>query len=47
MNADDTEQISHTLDNIYNHSSSLILFVPNQTTIIKNLLDSANKFQTQ
>ena len=47
MNADDAEQISNTLDNIYNHSSNSILFVRNQTTIVKNLLDSINKFQTQ
>ena len=40
MDNDDAESIAHTLNNVYNHSSNTILLVKNQTTIVKNLLNT-------
>lgn len=45
MDADDAEEISHTLDNIYDHSSASILLVKKQTTIVKNLISKIKDFE--
>lgn len=47
MDSDDAESISHTLDNVYDHSSKTILLVKNQTTIVKNLLLTVENYDKQ
>lgn len=47
IDANDAKMISHTLDNIYNHSSNTILLVKKQTTIVKNLITKIEQYENQ